>query len=94
MHAQNASEMLKLDTYLSIQERADIPHQYNGNRNILSDKNAISKHKRNFFSTSNTPLETETDFFDRNFAGFDKTRVLRVRKKYVEGAKMRSSQNK
>ena len=68
-----------------------MPDQYNAPRNILSDKNAISKHKRNFFSTSNTPLETETDFFDRNFAGFDKPRVLRVRKKYIEAAKMRKS---
>ena len=57
----------------------------------LSDKNAISKHKRNFFSTSTTPMETEKDFFDRNFAGIDKPRVLRVRNKYMDDAKRRHS---
>ena len=57
----------------------------------LSDKNAISKHKRNFFSTATTPVETEKDFFDRNFAGIDKPRVLRVRNKYIDDAKRRHS---
>ena len=62
--------------------------------NLISDKNAISKHKRNFFSTTTTPMATEKEFFDKNFAGIDQPRVLRVRKQYVDEAKRRYSQER
>ena len=34
------------------------------------EKNALSKHKRNFFSSSVAPAD-DKDFFDRNFAGMN-----------------------
>ena len=48
----------------------------------LRERNALSKHKVNFFTSSLTPGE-ESAFFDRNFAAINQQQVSRVKHKFL-----------
>ena len=51
---------------------------------LKSEKNALNKHKRNFFSTSATPVADDKEFFNRNFAGMNPQQISRVKHKFLQ----------
>ena len=50
--------------------------------NTQRQKNALSKHKHNFFCSSVTRGD-DKEFFDRNFAGMNQQQVSRVKEKFL-----------
>ena len=77
--SRNRNVVIQESNEMAVPEIGLKPHTYR-------EKNALSKHKRNFFSTSATPGIDDKDFFDRNFACINQQQVSRVKHKFLQDA--------